>query len=373
MTTRRRTNNTGWVRQLPSRRWQAKFPGPDGQLRPAPQTFDTKADAEAWLTVQRQQVAGGTWTATTTIKGTFRAYAEQWMASRALKPTSRNDYTRMLDNHILPRFGDVALEAITVESVKQWHATLLVDSPASRARTYSVLRTILGTAYSDDLIPGNPCRIRGAGQTPRSTTIEVPTAVEVHALADAMGSEKFRIMLLVSAWVGTRFGETTELRRKDVVCLDGVPVEIRVRRGVVRVKGQFIVGTPKSRAGIRDVSIPPHIRQDLADYLATIGSGPETLLFFGIHPDKHIGRSGIDRSFRKAKAAVGLPNLRWHDLRHFSATTAAGTGASLAELQHRLGHSTVSAAMRYQHAASSRDAEIADAMSNVIPLRSKGA
>ena len=46
---RTRRATAGWVRQLPSRRWQAKFPGPDGVARPAPQTFDTKMDADAWI------------------------------------------------------------------------------------------------------------------------------------------------------------------------------------------------------------------------------------------------------------------------------------------------------------------------------------
>ena len=39
------------------------------------------------------------------------------------------------------------------------------------------------------------------------------------------------------------------------------------------------------------------------------------------------------------------------------------TGATLAELQQRLGHSSVNAALRYQHAAKGRDAEIAKALS----------
>ena len=83
--------------------------------------------------------------------------------------------------------------------------------------------------------------------------------------------------------------------------------------------------------------------------------------------------SALYKPFYRAREAVGLPSLRWHDLRHFSATTAAQTGATLAELQARLGHSTTQAAMRYQHAASNRDAEIAEAMSNVVPLKRKGA
>jgi integrase len=67
--------------------------------------------------------------------------------------------------------------------------------------------------------------------------------------------------------------------------------------------------------------------------------------------------------FYKARTTAGRPDLRWHDLRHTGAVLAAQTGATLAELMGRLGHSTPSAAMRYQHAAEGRDLQIARALS----------
>jgi len=53
-----------------------------------------------------------------------------------------------------------------------------------------------------------------------------------------------------------RFGELAELRRGDI---DLRTNRVRIRCGVVRVDGRFIVGPPKSDAGIRDVAIPPHL------------------------------------------------------------------------------------------------------------------
>jgi integrase len=69
------------------------------------------------------------------------------------------------------------------------------------------------------------------------------------------------------------------------------------------------------------------------------------------------------RVFYRARAAAGRPDLRFHDLRHTGAVLAAQTGATLAELIGRLGHSTPGAALRYQHAAQGRDMEIAKALS----------
>ncbi|MFZ1384962.1 MAG: tyrosine-type recombinase/integrase, partial [Propionicimonas sp.] len=65
----------------------------------------------------------------------------------------------------------------------------------------------------------------------------------------------------------------------------------------------------------------------------------------------------------KGKAAINVPRLTVHGLRHTSATLAAQLGATLAELQARIGHSTPNMAMRYQHVAAERDAQLAARMS----------
>ena len=65
----------------------------------------------------------------------------------------------------------------------------------------------------------------------------------------------------------------------------------------------------------------------------------------------------------RARSVAGRPDLRVHDLRHTGAVLAAQSGATLAWLMARIGHSTPQAALRYQHAARGRDAEIAARMS----------
>jgi len=84
--------------------------------------------------------------------------------------------------------------------------------------------------------------------------------------------------------------------------------------------------------------------------------------------------STLNGVFYPAREAAGRPDLRFHDLRHTGATLAAATGATLAELMARLGHSRPGAARRDQHASADRDRVIADALSkratdNVTPIR----
>ncbi len=78
-----------------------------------------------------------------------------------------------------------------------------------------------------------------------------------------------------------------------------------------------------------------------------------------VHPNT------IYRYWYAAREAAGRPDLRVHDLRHTGAVLAAQTGATLAELMARIGHSTPQAALRYQHAARGRDAKIAAALSEL--------
>ena len=77
--------------------------------------------------------------------------------------------------------------------------------------------------------------------------------------------------------------------------------------------------------------------------------------------------------YRRARKAAGREDLRWHDLRHTGATLAAQAGATLAELMNRLGHTTVTAALIYQHAAAGRDAEIARRLSEMVKGTPPGA
>ena len=78
---------------------------------------------------------------------------------------------------------------------------------------------------------------------------------------------------------------------------------------------------------------------------------------------KHMHHGSLYKVFKPARLAAGRPDLSWHGLRHTGATMAAQQGATLAELMERLGHSTVGAALKYQHAASDRQADLARRLS----------
>jgi len=355
----------GQIVRLPSKRYRARYVGPDGIRHNGPHTFETREDAEAWLAGERRKISRDEWTQPRKLRdapklATFGEYAERWLQHRELKPRTRAHYRSLLDKAILPTFGGRPLKAITSESVRDWYAALDTKRPTLRSHAYGLLRTILATAVTDEKIPLNPAHIRGAGTTARVKKVEPATLGELTTIAAEMPG-RYRLMVMFASWCALRFGELIELRRKDIDLRNGV---IHVRRGAVRAGGEVIIGTPKSEAGIRDVAIPPHLLPMVKEHLGrNITGGKEGLLFPAADGVSTMAPATLYRVFYRAREAAGRPDLRWHDLRHTGAVLAASTGASLAELMGRLGHSTPQAAMRYQHAARGRDAEIAVALS----------
>lgn len=360
---RRQRSRFGSMRQLPSGRWQAHYVH-DGVKITAPHTFLTKTDARGWLRVHESHHLAGIDTPVeqpTPAGPTFAEYAEPWLAGRDLRPRTRGQYRSILDRELLPAFGQQRLDRITPADVRRWYGTLPADRPTWRAHTYALLRTILTTAVDDELLPSNPCRVRGAGSARRQRDIRPATLAELGAIVDHT-PDRYRALVLLTAWLGLRFGEATELRRRDVDLDAGT---VRVERAVTRTAAGVHVGEPKTAAGRRTVTIPPHLLPVLREHLARfVPASPDGLLFAS-STGSQVAPSTLARWWYPARDAAGRPDLRFHDLRHTGATLAAATGATLAELMARLGHSTPSMALRYQHAAADRDRVIAHALSEL--------
>ena len=359
----------GTIRKLASGRYQALYTGPHGRRVFAPATFRARIDAEGWLHQRRVERDAGRWNPAAVAKPakvTFGDYAATWLAGRhvagrPIKTRTREHYAAILDAHLLPAFGSKPLGSITPADVRGWHAGTLVDRPTLRSHAYSLLRTICTSAVNDELIDGNPCRIVGAGRTKRVHAIRPASVDELGALTAAM-PERLALMVTLASWCALRFGETVELRRGDV---DLSAEVIRIRRAAVRTNDGYVTTSRKSDAGVRDVDIPPHIIPLIEDHLAKYVGIERDSLLFAAESGGHLQPSTLYRHWYKARAAAGRPDLRFHDLRHSGAVLAAATGATLAELMARLGHSSPQAAMRYQHVATGRGREVAALMSKL--------
>jgi integrase len=197
--------------------------------------------------------------------------------------------------------------------------------------------------------------------------MRVATVAQVAALAEAI-DPRYRALVLVAAYAGLRWGELVGLQVNRVDLLHG---RITVAEQATEIDGQFTWGPPKTEAGRRTVTLPAVAAAALAEHLATYSQpGPEGLVFTSAEGGL-LRRSNFNRRvWQPATRAVGLKGLRFHDLRHTSATLSIAAGASTRELMARMGHSSSAAALRYQHVMAGRDAAIAAALDELIEAAS---
>jgi integrase len=318
--------------------------------------------AAGWLADKQAEIARDDWIDPDAGKVTLGEYAARWITERTLSETTRERYEGILRNHIVDQIGELALGDIRPATVRRWRHERLESGAGqpTMAKAYRLLHAIFTTAMDDQIVRRNPCRIKGAADDTAPERSVLATK-DVFAVADAIG-DRYRMLVLLAAFTSLRFGELAALQRRDVDLAAG---EVRVRQAQAELrKGQLLVKEPKSAAGKRIVAIPPTVLPQLAEHLREFAEDGATGLVFIGPLGGRLRRHNFRRLWLRALDDAGLSGagVHFHDLRHTGNHLAAVTGASTKELMARMGHSSVRAALIYQHATRERDHEIARAM-----------
>jgi integrase len=356
-----RRRKFGSVRRLPSGRYQARYPGPDGIVRPADDTFATKTEAENWLTRKEAEILDDEWTDPDAAEVLVPEYGATWIEERAgLRPKTIRIYRGLLRCHITPHLATVTIGELTLARVRRWRKKLLDSgvSPVTTAKAYRLLRAIMNTALDDGLIKRNPCRVKGADKE-ESPERPVLTVTQVYALADAVGPA-YRALILLATFASLRWGELAALTPADI---DLEACTVRVTRQLNYHDAGYSFGPPKSRAGVRAVPFDDLIVSDLRAHLAALPAGAE--LAFASPQGAPLNHSNFRRRvWLPAVESVGLSSLgiHVHDLRHTGNQLIANQGANLRELMARMGHDSPRAALIYQHSSAERQRALAKAV-----------
>lgn len=362
----------GRVRQLPSGRWQARYPGPDGQLRNAPYTFEREEkDADQWLSEVETDLRRGDWADPDAGKIPLGQYAKAWIEERpGLAVRTKELYHGLLRNHLDPHIGHLMLSDLSPARVRTWRKERL-DAGVGEvtvAKAYRFLKAVMNTAWQDDkLVKSNPCTIKGAG---KENSPERPTATIEQALTAADKIQpRYRLMVLLATFASLRFAEMVGLQRGD---LDLRKLVVHVRRQAVQPDhGGIFEDDPKSERGKRPITVPsflaPEIRAHLDRY---VKPEEDAWVFLGAKGARPT-RNNFHTIWDKARTAAGIPGMHLHDLRHTGNTLAAETGATLRELMDRMGHASTRAALIYLHAREERGKEIASGIDAMVKKATK--
>jgi integrase len=319
------------------KRWDARWR--DGTGKPRHRAFERKLDAERFLAGLKADLLRGTYIDPRQGKITLQSYAEQrWLPAQVhLRPNSASLYASHVANHIVPVLGDRPLGALRRPDCTAFVAVLTAKLAPSTVHTvYAVLRSLMQSAVEDQLIPANPCSRVPLPRLDKPVVVPLP-ATAVSALAAAM-PPRYELAVWLAAGAGLREGEALGLT---------VPrVEFLARRLVVVEQMQNKVLSPlKTRASRRVVPVDDLVLNAVTAHMQRWAPGPWRLLI-----TNRLGRPAQRNSFgfcwREAVKQAGLPEgTRFHDLRHFYASTLIAAGLHPKVIQERLGHATIAETM----------------------------
>lgn len=350
----------GSVRKLPSGRFQASFLGPNGVRQYAPDTFRTRTDADRWLVGVEADINKGAWLDDKLGRETFGNYASAYLRDNPNIGDRWEETCRRNMRLHMTELLDLPLIAITPPVVRSWYAKALLGEggKTSIGQSYRFLRAVMNSAKRDGAIVINPCQIPGAGSD-KAKERGIANPGQIVDLVEAI-TPRYRAAVLLAAWCGLRRGEVCGLRTADVDLVDCV-VWVRKNRVELLESPKKYDKDPKTDAGRRPVSVPPHVMPYLRDHMKEWAGRDR---FFIGKDGQPMRGNAVYQAFVRARVKVGV-DVSYHDLRHTGQTLAASAGATLADLKKRLGHASAAASLRYLHAVEGRDKEVADQLSKL--------
>lgn len=321
----------------------------------------TKADAVRARDEMRREIEGGL--RVDAIHMTFGEFAREFVASRRVSGTIKEVTLvgdRMIIRRLLRYFGDMELREITVASIIRAQTEMLDDGYTQTMlhATMRKLSQMLKQAVRFDFLPTNPCdKIDIPPAGPRTmqaldakgvrTLLAALTERERHVSEMGLGAgnellERSRIM-------ACRLAIATGMRRGEILGLPWKNVDLAA--GTLRILQQYasdgVVRPPKTRSGIRAISLDEGIRDRLLEWRGWQKAALEHMgLTFSLETPVVTNTMGefanpadFSAWWMAMREEAGFPDLRFHDLRHTQATLLIGHGVDIKTVQGRLGHS----------------------------------
>ena len=355
-------------------RWEAKFKVEEtGKYK----SLYASTEKEAYKMLQDALLQQKQGILATGPDQTVKQFLEYWLEDvykvYARLTTFRNARI-LVHKHLIPGLGHFKLQKLTTQQVQSFYAKKLREGTTfSRLRNINgALHTALEHARRAKLVSINVCddiRLPAREEPDR----QFLTSEQAHLLLQKVKEHQLEMILILALATGMREGELVGLRWSDVDLEAGM---LRINRTVTYVTGHGNVeGEPKTAKGKRNIMLPPFVVVALKHHYTMQEKGR---LEFGstwiardlVFPEKNgdfIVANTLLRRFHRLLKEIGLPRMRFHDLRHSTATLLLSMGVPLKVVQELLGHSSIDiTANIYSHVLPSVHKDAMDKMGKFL-------
>ena len=376
----RRGNNEGSIRQR-GERWEARLTLGYVQGRYTRVSFygATRGEAQRLLTqALREHQQGLPVTDTRLTVGTYLA---RWLADThkpSVRPLTYRRDEQIVRLHLLPELGRTRLTKLTPDQVQHLLNAKLESglSACSCWHIHAVLRTALNHALRWGLIPRNVASLTRPPRVPKAE-IKPFDPTEARAFLEAARGHRLEAVFVLAMATGLRQGELLGLRWEDVDLEAGT---LAVRHALQVIGRVSTLVEPKSLTSRRTIVLPAiavsalksHRQRQVQERLAAGPGWVEGDFVFASSRGRPLAPSWVYRSFKKVLKDDDMRDIRFHDLRHTTATLLLVQGVSPRVAMQMLGHSQVSLTLNtYSHCVPGLLEDAAERLDAVLTARER--
>jgi integrase len=345
---KRRGNNEGSILQRPNGTWRVQVLVEGKRLS---YSAKTRQECQAWLKQTISQIDGGLSFNGATMQ--FGDYIQGWLKNvkENRRPTTFIQYSIIINRYILPAFGSLRLKDLAPMRIEAYLTARQAEGLGDRTcqLIHAVMHVILASALRKGLIGRNPMDAVEKPRVARPKKKITLATEQVQQLLIAAAETKEEAVYQVELATGLREGELSGLKWSDVNWNRGY---LKIQRQVQRIAHQgLIFSPPKTETGNRNLALGRQTlvklqehrqRQEQQKLVAGDRWQDNDLIFptiIGTPKDPH----NLLKSFKRLLVQAGLPQMRFHDLRHTSITLLLNeVGVPIKEAQRRAGHASPS-------------------------------
>jgi integrase len=305
-------------------------------------------------------------------------FLDQWL-EEVVKPSVRQwtfaGYEVHIRLHIKPTLGAIPLDELAPLDVQRWMNRKVGEGLSAKSVRYmrGTLRAALNQAIRWGMISRNVAML---GDPPRGSPYDIRPLDpdEARQFLAAIRGDRLEALYSVALALGLRQGEALGLQWRDVDLDRGL---IRVVHQLQRVDSKLTLVSLKTDKSRRTLQLPASTLRGLREHHARqaterkqLGAGwHDRDLVFTKLDGRLLEGSTVTRMFHRHLDDAGLPQRRFHDLRHSCATLLLVQGVSPRVVMEVLGHSDVGMTLNtYSHVVPQLKREAADRMDEILEL-----
>jgi len=364
----RRSNGEGTIYRRADGRWEARLQA--GGVRKTVYGHTRQEAARKLEALQRQARRAGQ--LPDAHGRTVRDLLDAWLDTMAptLKPATMADYAKVTRLY-LAALADVRLDRLTPDRIQRHYASLQAKGlKRAPSKAHALLHRACELGVRWGWLGHNPTdRVVAPRYRPERKDVWTPAELAVF-VAMASGHVLYPLWLL-GIVTGCRPGELRALTWDDVDLDAGT---IAVTKTLARIGGEWVVTTPKTRAGVRTVTLPPEGVQALAKQRKLQARWKRGPAWQGWRADLVFTRSNgqplhggkVAKALHSECDRLGLPHLTPHQLRHLHASLLLVEGLPVPAVAARLGHASPNVTMAVYAHMMGDDAAAADAVARAL-------